>query len=370
MDVCEIADALDDSAKSCPLVGGSRSKVALNFRDMADVWTDTIQEGRVYRCSQFYSPQLVRDKGIQTILDLRRMKDCCKKEQDVSTKIPSACQVCWRDWQSNGVADPHVLHVDLISTALKLYIVAKMPCKMWWDMAKTVYKGNDPAAIMCPAIANNAIFGFKWFYAAILDKSKESIAKAMRVFVDPCNFPILIHCVHGKDRTGLIVMLLLSLCGVPKVPIMTDYAESDRQLKKGKQANELQMAEYLQQDSVLAAMPRDCEGALNHIEEKYGTVADYLSSCGLTAEEIQKIRMNMLIKGAAFPGRTHKFSDRTPLYPTRDCDSQLLATIDSAYTPLLEFQPVHYSVENGRPLLRQSSSAPHLPLVAPENSDV
>ena len=109
-------------------------------------------------------------------------------------------------------------------------------------MAKTVYKGNDPAAIMCPAIANNAIFGFKWFYAAILDKSKESIAKAMRVFVDPCNFPILIHCVHGKDRTGLVVMLLLSLCGVPKVPIMTDYAESDRQLKKGKQANELQMA--------------------------------------------------------------------------------------------------------------------------------
>ena len=54
MDVRGIAEALDDSAKSCPLVGGSRGKVALNFRDMSDVWTDTIQEGRVYRCSQFY----------------------------------------------------------------------------------------------------------------------------------------------------------------------------------------------------------------------------------------------------------------------------------------------------------------------------
>ena len=130
------------------------------------------------------------------------------------------------------------------------------------------------------------------------------------------------------------------------------------------------LTEYLQQDSVLTAMPRDCEAALNHIEEKYGTVADYLSSCGLTAEEIQKIRTNMLIKGTAFPRRTRKFSDRTPLYPTRDCDSQLLATVDSAYTPLLEFQTVHHSVENSTPLLRQSSSAPNLPLIAPENSDV
>lgn len=25
---------------------------------------------------------------------------------------------------------------------------------------------------------------------------------------------MLVHCIHGKDRTGLVVMLLLLLCGV------------------------------------------------------------------------------------------------------------------------------------------------------------
>ncbi len=29
------------------------------------------------------------------------------------------------------------------------------------------------------------------------------------------NFPVVIHCTHGKDRTGVIIMLLLLLCNVP-----------------------------------------------------------------------------------------------------------------------------------------------------------
>lgn len=40
------------------------------------------------------------------------------------------------------------------------------------------------------------------------------IARALRLFADSANFPILVHCVIGKDRTGLVVMLLLLLCGV------------------------------------------------------------------------------------------------------------------------------------------------------------
>lgn len=41
------------------------------------------------------------------------------------------------------------------------------------------------------------------------------MAKALRLFVSPDNFPILVHCIHGKDRTGMVVMLILLLSGVP-----------------------------------------------------------------------------------------------------------------------------------------------------------
>lgn len=128
------------------------------------------------------------------------------------------------------------------------------------------------------------------------------------------------------------------------------------------------MLDYLQQDSVLAAMPRDCEGALNHIEEKYGTVVSYLLSCGLTEEEIQKIRMNMLVKDVEIPRTTPTFSDRTPLYPTRDCDPEHVETVDSAYALLSEFRPDYARGPTDTPLLRQSSSVPNLRFDVPENS--
>lgn len=45
-------------------------------------------------------------------------------------------------------------------------------------------------------------------------QSKKEIAKALRVFVDRDNYPVLVHCIHGKDRTGLIVMIIMLLCSV------------------------------------------------------------------------------------------------------------------------------------------------------------
>lgn len=57
-------------------------------------------------------------------------------------------------------------------------------------------------------------------------QSRLSVAKALRIFARPENYPILVHCIHGKDRTGLIVMLLLLLCDVPPQVFILAVAES------------------------------------------------------------------------------------------------------------------------------------------------
>lgn len=46
-------------------------------------------------------------------------------------------------------------------------------------------------------------------------QSKTAFAAALRLFTEEKNYPVLVHCIHGKDRTGLIIMLLLLLCDVP-----------------------------------------------------------------------------------------------------------------------------------------------------------
>ena len=50
-------------------------------------------------------------------------------------------------------------------------------------------------------------------------QSKKEIAKGLRIMTKEENFPVLVHCMHGKDRTGLLIMLLLLLCDIePQVP--------------------------------------------------------------------------------------------------------------------------------------------------------
>ena len=46
--------------------------------------------------------------------------------------------------------------------------------------------------------------------------------------------PVLVHCVAGKDRTGLVIAAVLVLCGVPEEVIEKDYLTSSGTLEPAK----------------------------------------------------------------------------------------------------------------------------------------
>ena len=48
----------------------------------------------------------------------------------------------------------------------------------------------------------------------------------LRVFAKPGTLPALVHCAHGKDRTGVVVLLLLAACGVEREAIVADYKQA------------------------------------------------------------------------------------------------------------------------------------------------
>ena len=56
-------------------------------------------------------------------------------------------------------------------------------------------------------------------------------------------YPILIHCTHGKDRTGLIVTLILMLLGIDWEIIEKDYFLSDGELEADKAERQRELAE-------------------------------------------------------------------------------------------------------------------------------
>mgnify|MGYP003293986357 CR=1 FL=1 len=49
------------------------------------------------------------------------------------------------------------------------------------------------------------------------------VARSLRVFADPANYPIYVHCAGGADRTGTLCFLLEALCGVDEPYLSIDY---------------------------------------------------------------------------------------------------------------------------------------------------
>jgi len=108
---------------------------------------------------------------------------------------------------------------------------------------------------------------------------------------------VLVHCHAGKDRTGLVVALLLTLVGVPDDIIVADYALSDRYLQP--LYDEILAAiddpprrERLR--SWLHARPEGMQGALAALDERYDGAASYLRAAGVSADDLARARERLV----------------------------------------------------------------------------
>ncbi len=61
-------------------------------------------------------------------------------------------------------------------------------------------------------------------YCEYLEHSSETIAAVLSLLATPGQLPALIHCAAGKDRTGVVIALLLAVAGVRADDIIADYA--------------------------------------------------------------------------------------------------------------------------------------------------
>jgi hypothetical protein len=57
-------------------------------------------------------------------------------------------------------------------------------------------------------------------------KAGPNLGRALRILADPASGTTLVHCAAGKDRTGVVVALALSLVGVRRDAVVADYLRS------------------------------------------------------------------------------------------------------------------------------------------------
>ena len=96
-------------------------------------------------------------------------------------------------------------------------------------------------------------------------------------------FPVLFHCTEGKDRTGVIAMLLLSLLGANREEIYKDYMFTNVATEK-KSVRYYRLVKYLRLDvksakklkRIFLAEEQYLDAAYSQIEQDYGTVENFL----------------------------------------------------------------------------------------------
>jgi len=133
--------------------------------------------------------------------------------------------------------------------------------------------------------------------ALAIDRCAQQNAAMARAVAHAAPGGVLIHCLAGKDRTGIAVALLLGLVGVSDADIAADYALSEAALAVEQAAALAAAAD----DEARARIERGYDSraetmlaTLAHLRTHHGGAVAYLTGAGLSGADIDRIRERLL----------------------------------------------------------------------------
>ncbi len=158
-----------------------------------------------------------------------------------------------------------------------------------------------------PLIANLPPFdeyrdGPRWFAGHYLDIARDSgdqIARAIGIVAQPKSRPVIVHCAAGKDRTGVLVAVLLALLGIPDETIAEDYALSARAMDAllGRLLERLPGHEEEIRSvatTMFSATPANIRALLDGLRSEHGSVEGYVAAHGAGDEAVEALRAGLL----------------------------------------------------------------------------
>ena len=234
----------------------------LNVRDLGGHRTEDggeTQYGRVVRADSIRRLtdagwRALLDYGVRTIIDLRTDQEL---EADPPAELPLEIQ-----------------HVSL------------------FDEDPAVFMKVESVAEEAPtaAVATREV------YLIFLESFKHNVAAALRAVADAPEDGVVVHCMGGKDRTGLITAFLLHVAGVDTEQIAADYALSEERLRSRHEEwfAAAETEAELERLRRIAQTPAEAiVGVFEELERRYGSIEDYLRSGGLSDEDLARLRTRL-----------------------------------------------------------------------------
>jgi hypothetical protein len=231
-----------------------------NFRDLGGLSTADgrkVKRGKVFRSDNLGRLQ-ERDKdtfaalGIRRVIDLRRVGEVASLG-----RIPEWTRVAWHHHHLEHEMWDHSTYTEEIGVA-------------------------------------------RWLadrYRDLLESGAADIARVITLLSDVDEGPTVVHCVAGKDRTGLVSAMVLALLEVPDDEIANDYALTE--LSEPAYTAWMRSADPAEaakaQPPFYTQTPADAMRlTMAELRDRHGTPRDYLLSSGMNAQTLQQLRARLI----------------------------------------------------------------------------
>jgi protein tyrosine/serine phosphatase/predicted nucleotidyltransferase len=201
-----------------------------NFRDISK-FNNLIKKGYIYRSATLsihsdfqYVSKILNDLNIKTIIDLRAEKEINESPYDINI-LSNDLKINYHNISFDPWNQPE------------------------WFRRKYNSGSNDEIA-------------YKFFIIGC----KEQYFRLFEILSNVNNYPLIIHCFAGRDRTGIVITILHLLVNSSYDIIKKDYLGSDEISEK------------------------DCLNIVIDYINELGGVHKFLLNCGISEQKIQKVK--------------------------------------------------------------------------------
>lgn len=138
-------------------------------------------------------------------------------------------------------------------------------------------------------------------YAIMIEHHAAAVVEAVDRIAEGDDASALVHCTAGKDRTGVVVGVLLEVLGVDRADILADYERSQTLLGEDYLADLFAGVDIASLPGGAAhratSSPRALlDTALDDIAARYGSARGLLEAHGMTPERIAGLQAALVVE--------------------------------------------------------------------------